>query len=73
MSFIQRELDRIASALRSPQSADRYCQLYAAQQALSWALDPTGFATPSDTVAKGITGIQEDLAGYSVRLHQPLS
>ena len=55
MSFIQRELDRISTALReNPQSND-YDLLYAAQQALSWAADPDGFASPM----KQIRGIQE--------------
>jgi len=46
MSFIQRELDKIAVALREPRPADEYRQLYAAQQALSWASEPTGFKAP---------------------------
>ena len=32
-----------------------YEKLYAAQQALSWALDPTGFKAPYDVIT-GITG-----------------
>lgn len=59
MSFIQRELDRISAALReNPQSND-YDRLYAAQQALSWATDPNGFASPM----KHIRGIQADSEG----------
>jgi hypothetical protein len=46
MSFLQRELDRIEAALRQPQSGNRYVELYAAQQALAWASEPTGFASP---------------------------
>jgi hypothetical protein len=52
MSFIQRELEKIESALREPRSAD-WDQLFAAQQALAWALDPHGFKPPSDTIRPG--------------------
>lgn len=46
MSFIQRELDRIGDALRAePDAGDRE-QLYAAQQALAWALEPGGLSSP---------------------------
>lgn len=59
MSFIQRELDRISTALReNPQSSD-YDRLYAAQQALSWASDPEGFASPMKHI-KGILEVTED-------------
>jgi hypothetical protein len=50
MSFIQRELNRIEVALRQPQSGNRYAELYAAQQALAWAIEPTGFASPHATI-----------------------
>lgn len=53
MIFIKRELERIEGALREPQSADRYCQLYAAQQALAWVSDPVMFSAPFDTVDQG--------------------
>lgn len=64
--FVERELRRIEQALRDPQPADRYCQLYAAQQALAWALEPSGFAEPYIVICEGrvqaIEGIQEDSA-----------
>jgi len=54
MGFIQRELERISEAVRARQAehsaTDEYRQLYAAQQALSWALDPDGFRAPCDTI-----------------------
>jgi hypothetical protein len=53
MSFIQQEFDRISQALREPQNADRYHQLYAAQQALACAMEPKGFASPFDTIERG--------------------
>jgi hypothetical protein len=54
MGFIERELDRIAAALREPRSAEQYAQLYAAQQALSWALEPIGFRPPYDSIADNL-------------------
>lgn len=54
IGFVQRELQRLAAALREPQPAERYCQLYAAQQALSWALEPGGYASPSETIENGL-------------------
>jgi hypothetical protein len=62
MSFIQRELDRINAALHEPRFVDgteEYRQLYAAQQALSWALDPEIFKAPYETII-GTLGDSED-------------
>lgn len=59
MSFLQRELDRIGEVLRSPQSSNRYAELYAAQQTLVWALEPTGFKAPYDMIVG--TSIPADL------------
>jgi hypothetical protein len=53
MGFIERERARIEVALREPQTPERYCQLYAAQQALAWATEPTGYASPYDTIQRG--------------------
>ena len=58
MSFIQRELDRISRALHEPRSAE-YNRLYAAQQALAWALEPTGFQSPYDVI-KDTLAISKD-------------
>lgn len=55
MGFIQRELDRIGEALRADPHGNDYDRLYAAQQALAWATDPDGFASPM----KHIRGTQE--------------
>lgn len=60
MSFVQRELDRLSSAMKSETSPERYAELYAAQQALAWVLEPDGFASP----VKMIRGIPADLGGY---------
>lgn len=70
MSFIQRELDRIAIALRRAPSPECYARLYAAQQALSWAIEPTGFKSPYEA----ITGdIREGTADCSADPHPPQS
>lgn len=53
IGFVQRELDRIAVALREAPTPERYERLYAAQQALSWALEPNGFASPYDAITRG--------------------
>ena len=62
MGFVERELNRIEAALRQPQSGNAYIELYAAQQALVWALEPTGFASPY----KMITGTQAGSADCPV-------
>lgn len=48
MGFIERELNRIAVALREPRTEDEYTKLYAAQLALSWSLEPQMFKAPYD-------------------------
>jgi hypothetical protein len=51
--FLARELERISEAVRVRQKSpetDEYRQLYAAQQALSWALEPSGFRAPYETI-----------------------
>lgn len=54
MGFIERELERVQSALHAGELArEVYCQLYAVQQALAWSIEPTGFKAPYDTVAEG--------------------
>ncbi len=68
MSFVQRELDRISKALREQPTAKNYDELYAAQQALSWALDPEGAKRPMAF----LRGIQEGSEGCSVD-HRPPS
>lgn len=71
MSNIQSELDRISEALRAKGGNEdgQYAQLYAAQQALSWALEPEGFKSPYDLV----TGTPADSGDCSDPLHLPQS
>jgi hypothetical protein len=67
MSFIARELGRISVAIgRLEQSDDKYQALYAAQQALSWALEPRGFKSPYDL----IMGILEDSTDCPAKRYQ---
>jgi hypothetical protein len=61
MSFVQREIDRIGDALRQPQFNERYDELYAAQQALLWATEPTDFKSPYDMLT--VTSTPEDSEG----------
>ena len=68
MDRIQQELEKITTALREPHSSE-YDQLYAAQQALSWAIEPGGFKSPYNM----ITGTPADSEGYSAPSHLPQS
>ncbi len=68
MSFIQRELDRIQSALGAAQETNR-AALLAAQQALSWVLDPSAFQPPLFS----ITGNSEDSEDCSAGTRRPPS
>ena len=64
--FVARELSRIAVRLRElgiPSA--QYEQLYAAQQALAWALEPMGFGTPYDV----IVGTRGGSADCSAHIH----
>lgn len=49
MSFVQRELERIQSALADHDHPD-WQRLHDAQQALMWALEPTGYASPYEAI-----------------------
>lgn len=69
MSFVQHELDRIRAALGSTQNGQEYERLYAVQQALSWALEPTGFRAPYAT----ILDIPEETEDYLADPHPPQS
>lgn len=69
IGFVQRELDRIAVALRKESDPERYGRLYAVQQALSWSLEPIGFRCPFEWAM----GTQEATEGYSESPRQPAS
>jgi hypothetical protein len=55
VSFVQREIAKLNSAIVAEPEGFRREQFYAAQQALAWALEPTGFRSPFNM----IMGIQE--------------
>jgi hypothetical protein len=69
MGFVEEECERLAARLREPCSAEIYRQLYAARQALSFALIPTVFRAPLDT----ILSTQADSADCLENNHPPLS
>ncbi len=50
MSFIQREIERLHSALLCMPNGPKRAELYAAQQSLAWALEPTGYRSPHDMI-----------------------
>ena len=58
-SFIQREIDRLSAAIVDPGQANQRAELYAAQQALAWALEPSGFRSPYGAIM-GIPEAPED-------------
>jgi len=64
MSFIQRELDRIQLALIDEKNETVKLELYAAQQALAWSQEPTGFKSPYAMI-KDIQGGSEDYSAHS--------
>ena len=75
---IESELARVSARLREEAgAAGLYCQLYAAQQALAWALDPELAAAPLGVIVTGrvqpLTDTQEGSGGCSDALRQPLS
>lgn len=55
MEHVQAELERIRVRLVNRPHPNEHAGLYAAQQALEWALDPSGFKAPYAMV----TGIRE--------------
>jgi hypothetical protein len=69
MSFIARELEKLNSDLCTNPKGDRYAEIYAAQQALAWALDPKSVKSPTTL----LMGIQADSVDCLVDIHQPSS
>lgn len=59
VSFIQREADKLGRVLREAPDGERHAELRAAKQALAWASEPQGFASPFDY----IMGIRRDSEG----------
>jgi hypothetical protein len=69
MSFLQKEADRVRSALLQTPMGHAYDRLYAAQQALAWAIEPQGFKPPYDM----IMGTPADSEDCPVHTHLPSS
>lgn len=46
MGFVEREAARIGAELVKTEDKGRRAELYAAQQALAWAVEPTGVKSP---------------------------
>lgn len=65
MSFVKRELDRIQVALIEEEDETVKLELHAAQQALAWSQEPTGFKSPYAM----IKGTQEGSVDCSARNH----
>lgn len=78
MSFIQRELNRIREQLKKGENFPEYDNLYAAQQALSWAIEPDGYKPPYDLVmstqasSKGCLSFGHPLPSSSICSHEDL-
>lgn len=76
MSFIQRELDKINEAIRFILNSDEHDEqrdkksdlnrLYAAQQTLSWALEPTVICSPFNTIMSINDDRSNGLAGATL-------
>ena len=67
MSFVAREVERIREAITLGQDEDG--RLYAAQQALCWALEPDAIMKPFEFV----TGNAEETRDCSAHRRQPQS
>ena len=67
MSFVPREIDRLNGAINSG-VGDR-SELYAAQQALSWAIEPSGIQSPYAMIIRS----GEAPEGCSALHHPPRS
>lgn len=52
MSFIQREHDKLMVLCQETPDGETYNAIYAAKQALAWALDPDTCASPSVQISR---------------------
>lgn len=66
MNLIQQELGRLGHALYADPRPEREAELYAAQQALAWVLDPRVTMAPYDhVVTHGIAAVDTDYSGHT--------
>ena len=63
MGFVQREIDKIGLSLRGIPHGPRRDELYAAQQALAWSLDPLNFESPLAMIGRFNLNTREGLEG----------
>lgn len=68
MSFLQREADRLNLALSQMPFGEMYDRLYAAQQAIVWAIDPESYKSPYNMI---IGDQEEQIAHHADALAQP--
>jgi hypothetical protein len=61
MGLVQREIDKIQLSLQGTPQGPRRDELYAAQQALAWSLDPLNFSSPLAMIGRFNLSTQEDL------------
>ena len=59
MNFLKVEADRLRSALQQTPLGARFDELYAAQQAIQWAIDPTQCESPMDMINRFNLSIRE--------------
>lgn len=50
MGFVEREIERLDSALAQPQTGERMIRIFAARDALKWTTEPQTSATPLDSI-----------------------
>lgn len=62
MEMIEREINRIRRILTNEPDNPKYDRLYAAQQALAWALRPNGFKSPFIMIMGTQEGSEDCLA-----------
>ncbi len=68
MDFVREEIQKIRNSILSG-DPEKDKELYAAQQALEWLLQPNSIQSPFNY----INGIAEDSEGYSAPIHRPPS
>ncbi len=74
MGFIDRELERIRRALLETAAGPKYDQLYVAQQALGWVLEPCkNIKSPYDMIIDKWSNTGKDSVDCSTVDYPPLS
>lgn len=66
---VETEFERLHTALNDARNDERRSELYAAQQALAWVIDPDAIRSPYNT----IMGIAAGSGDYSAPRHPPPS